>query len=251
MPAVAAYRLRKFVRRHHVQVVAASLVVLALVLGVVGTTLGLIEARRQEQIAVNEAQAREEARHAEAGQRGIAEQQRQKAEKRLGQVAKMNEILGSIFRDLDIRKAKTENRPLEAVLAERLDRATAAIEGEATGDPLAVARMQIALGGSQLSLGYPDRAIALFTKARATLAAGLGPDHPDTLESMNNLARSYVMAGQIDRALKLFGETLELRKAKLGPDHPDTLTSMNNLAVSFIQAVRSTAYSGSGRRRWH
>ncbi len=235
-PPTAAYRLSKFVRRHRVQVVAASLVVLALVLGVVGTTLGLIEARRQEQIAVNEAQAREEARHAEAGQRGIAEQQRQKAEKRLGQVAKMNEILGSIFRDLDIRKAKTENRPLEAVLAERLDRATAAIEGEATGDPLAVARMQIALGGSQLSLGYPDRAIALFTKARATLAAGLGPDHPDTLESMNNLARSYVMAGQIDRALKLFGETLELRKAKLGPDHPDTLTSMNNLAVSFIQA---------------
>ena len=46
-PPTAAYRLRKFVRRNRVQVAAAGLVLLALVLGVVGTTLGLIEARRQ------------------------------------------------------------------------------------------------------------------------------------------------------------------------------------------------------------
>src|SRR5262249_37743155 len=46
-PPTAAYRLRKFVRRNRVQVVAAALVLLALALGVVGTTLGLFEARRQ------------------------------------------------------------------------------------------------------------------------------------------------------------------------------------------------------------
>ena len=45
-PPTAAYRLRKFVRRNRVQVAAAALVLLALVLGVVGTTLGLIEARQ-------------------------------------------------------------------------------------------------------------------------------------------------------------------------------------------------------------
>jgi tetratricopeptide (TPR) repeat protein len=60
--------------------------------------------------------------------------------------------------------------------------------------------------------------------------AKLGPDHPATLNSMNNLAASYFVAGQIERALKLREETLALRKAKLGPDHPATLTSMNNLA---------------------
>ena len=92
------------------------------------------------------------------------------------------------------------------------------------------------LGISQFGLGYPDRAIALFTKARATFAAELGPDHPDTLASMNNLANSYGDAGQNDRALKLHEETLALRKAKLGPDHPDTLTSMNNLAISYHAA---------------
>ena len=49
-PPTAAYRLRKFVRRNRVQVAAAALVLLALVLGVVGTTLGLLEARRQERV---------------------------------------------------------------------------------------------------------------------------------------------------------------------------------------------------------
>ena len=62
------------------------------------------------------------------------------------------------------------------------------------------------------------------------MKAKLGPDHPDTLTSMNNLATGYQAAGKLDLALPLFEQTLKLRKAKLGPDHPDTLTSMNNLA---------------------
>ena len=45
-PPSAAYRLRKFASRHRGQVVAASLVLLSLVLGMVGTTWGLISAAR-------------------------------------------------------------------------------------------------------------------------------------------------------------------------------------------------------------
>ena len=69
-----------------------------------------------------------------------------------------------------------------------------------------------------------DRALKLREETLALQKAKLGPDHPDTLRSMNNLANSYAAAGQNDRALKLREETLALRKAKLGPDHPDTLT---------------------------
>ena len=145
----------------------------------------------------------------------------------------MNDILGSIFQDLDPENAAKDGKPLSAVLGERLDRATAEIEGEATGDPLAVARMQMTLGSSQLGLGYPDRAIVLFTKARATFAAELGPDHPDTLMSMNNLAISYTTPARTTGRCKLCEEILALQKAKLGPDHPDTLKSMNNLANSY------------------
>ena len=52
--------------------------------------------------------------------------------------------------------------------------------------------------------------------------AKLGPDHPKTLNSMNNLALGYSDAGKLDKALPLFEETLTLRKAKNGPDHPSS-----------------------------
>jgi eukaryotic-like serine/threonine-protein kinase len=210
-PPTAAYRLRKFARRNRVQVAAAGLVLLALALGVVGTTLGLIEARRR----------------------------RQQAERGLAQVTKMNDILGTIFKDLDPRSIRKDGEQLSVVLGKRLDRATEEIEGEATGDPLAVARMQMTLGNSQLSLGHPNRAILLFAKARTTFAAELGPDHPETLASMNNLASGYAAAGRNDLALKLFEETLALRKARLGPDHPETLASMSNLASSCLAVGRN------------
>ena len=45
-PPSRAYRLRKFVRKHRGAVIAASLVVLALLGGIVGTTWGLIRAVR-------------------------------------------------------------------------------------------------------------------------------------------------------------------------------------------------------------
>ncbi len=222
-PPTALYRFKKFVRRNRGQVIAASAVLLALVGGIVGTTLGLIEARHQRGIAVVAADAMDHARRAEA-------LQRQEAEKRLNQIEKANDILGSIFKYLDPKKAEEEGKPLSALLGERLDQATAQIEGEAIGDPLTVARVQQTLGDCHLTLGNPEKAIGLLTKAHATFVAQLGPDHPDTLTSMASLAGGYKAAGKFDESMPLFERTLALMKAKLGPDHPGTLRTMDNLA---------------------
>jgi tetratricopeptide (TPR) repeat protein len=73
--------------------------------------------------------------------------------------------------------------------------------------------------------------LALFRKV-------LGPEHPDTLATMNNLAISYVNAGRRDEALKLREETLALRRKVSGPEHPDTLSAMQNLAISYDEAGR-------------
>jgi tetratricopeptide (TPR) repeat protein len=81
--------------------------------------------------------------------------------------------------------------------------------------------------------GQRDRALPLYEETLKLTKAKLGPDHPDTLRSMNNLAGGYRAAGKLDRALPLYEETLKLTKAKLGPDHPDTLRSMNNLAAGY------------------
>jgi Tfp pilus assembly protein PilF len=58
----------------------------------------------------------------------------------------------------------------------------------------------------------------------------LGPEHPHTLTSLNNLAIDYLEQGRYDQAEALYTQTLEIRKRVLGLEHPDTLISMSNLA---------------------
>ena len=59
----------------------------------------------------------------------------------------------------------------------------------------------------------------------------LGPDHPETLSSMNNLAVLYMFIGRLQDALKIHRELLSIRQAKLGPNHVETISSMANIAV--------------------
>jgi hypothetical protein len=58
----------------------------------------------------------------------------------------------------------------------------------------------------------------------------LGPDHPDTLGTANNLADTLRMMGRLPEALALQQQVLDGRTRVLGPDHPDTLGTANNLA---------------------
>lgn len=61
----------------------------------------------------------------------------------------------------------------------------------------------------------------------------LGPESPDTLLSMHNLARSYYLHGKYRRAMQLGEQTVELRKRVLVAEHPSTPRSMHNLACCY------------------
>ncbi len=61
-----------------------------------------------------------------------------------------------------------------------------------------------------------------------------GPEHPDTLFSMNNLAVSYDGLGKHAQAEALFNQTLDLKRRVLGPEHPSTLNTMNELAGAYV-----------------
>ncbi len=87
------------------------------------------------------------------------------------------------------------------------------------------------------------RAIDIGLKTLTDCERVLGPDHPDTLTSRNNLAYAYESAGDLGRAIPLYEQTLADRERVLGPDHPDTLTSRNNLAYAYETA------GGPGTRR--
>ena len=86
-------------------------------------------------------------------------------------------------------------------------------------------------------LGDPQAALSL-SDAVNLLDETLGPDHPDTLTSHNNLAVAYRSAGRLDEAIRLFERTLTDSERLLGPDHPHTLASWGNLASAYESAGR-------------
>ena len=101
----------------------------------------------------------------------------------------------------------------------------------------AIGRYTDALSAVYTALGHraADNAQVLSRWVeRAT--ATLGPDHPQTLTSANNLAGAYQAAGDVGRAIALYEQTLADTRRVLGPDHPQTLTAANNLAGAYQAA---------------
>jgi WD40 repeat protein len=117
-PPSAGYRLEKYIRRHRGQVLGAGLLLVALLVGLAGTTFGLVEAERQRDEAEaarrNEAaerakataerDAKEQALRAEAAERGKADAERTIAVTERGKAdAERNKAV--IERDARLREA--------------------------------------------------------------------------------------------------------------------------------------------------
>jgi tetratricopeptide (TPR) repeat protein len=78
-------------------------------------------------------------------------------------------------------------------------------------------------------------ALPLYDQTLRLRQARLGPDHPDTLGSMSNLASAYESSGKWDLALPLYEQTLNQQKIRLGIEHPNTLLTVRNLAQAYRQ----------------
>jgi tetratricopeptide (TPR) repeat protein len=87
--------------------------------------------------------------------------------------------------------------------------------------------------------GQVGEAIALHERTLADMERLLGPNHPDTLTSRNNLANAYWAAARVGEAVPLHERTLADMERLLGPDHPSTLGSRNNLANAYQEAGRA------------
>src|SRR5207248_83623 len=96
-PPSVTDRIRKFIRRNKGPVLAATLVFLALLGGIIGTTLGLIESKRQERLALGALRTAADQAEAEARQRRRArdivnEMYFQVAEKWLAEQPRMQKV---------------------------------------------------------------------------------------------------------------------------------------------------------------
>ena len=85
----------------------------------------------------------------------------------------------------------------------------------------------------------------------------LGPEHPDTLTIVNNLAALLKSKRDYAQAECLYRRSLAIREKVLAREHPDTLKSVNNLAAllydkgDYTQAEPLYRHAWlSGRRYW-
>jgi tetratricopeptide (TPR) repeat protein len=63
----------------------------------------------------------------------------------------------------------------------------------------------------------------------------LGTDHPDTLQSINNLAMTYLNQGRWKESEELSLQVLRSTRIVLGDEHSDTLYCQANLALAYME----------------
>ena len=188
-PPSTAYRLRKFVRRHRMGVAASALVVTALVVAVVGTSIGLLRAKRE------------------------AENARQ-----------VSELLVGIFEELN-----PDSMSPTLSVNEILARGAGRLDRELEDQPLVQARLQAAIGYASSQLGDHDAGRALLEDALETRRALLGDEHPDVAWTLNRLALVYYWSGEHGRAREALQRAVEILEAAHGPDAPETAEAFTNL----------------------
>jgi tetratricopeptide (TPR) repeat protein len=96
--------------------------------------------------------------------------------------------------------------------------------------------------------GKYAQAEPLFRKVLAVCEEVLGPKHPDTATSYNELAVNLEAQGRSREAEPLHRKVLAVHEDVLGPKHPDTATSYNNLAYNLGAQGRSREAEPSYRK---
>jgi serine/threonine protein kinase len=190
-PPSVGYRLGKFLRRNKGPVMAASLLLLVLVTGIVGTTWGMISANR--------------ARRAEAAQRTRAEDRESQA---IDAVKR--------FRDTVADETEVKNNPSLNDLRTRLLQEPLAFfrtlrdslltDHDTRPESLArLAQASFELGELTDQIGDKQDALTAF-RASLEIYQGLADDNPAVTEFRSELARCHHKLGQI---LQETGKLLE------------------------------------------
>ena len=154
-PPSTSYRMGKFVRRYTLAVGAASITVLALMVGIVGTTWQAIEARRQRAEATAQA-------HEAALQRDNARFQAQRAE------------ASSEFMSLMLEEVGSEGKPLTPM--ELVDRGVQLLDRQYGADPQFAARMLVQMSRRYMDLDSTEKQSHVLARALSIAHEQNDPD---------------------------------------------------------------------------
>ncbi len=198
-PPSTVYRIRKYINRHKIGVVSTIIILLAVLIGIAGTTVGLIRATKAERAATREA----------TKARAINEF--------------LQEILGSAN--------PIEGAGSEVTVITALGRALPRIDESFANQPEIKAAIQNTIGMTYHELGRLDEAERLYRSAIAVHRNSPVPEHPDLATSLNNLAELLAERADYEAAENLHRKALVMRRKLLGDEHQDVAESLNNLAL--------------------
>ncbi len=97
-------------------------------------------------------------------------------------------------------------------------------------DPRTLAAQAVLVNVLYGGTGRYSESLPLALQTWQVRSRVLGPEHRDTLESLDNYASALMWSGRLDDAIPLLRTCLAARRRVLGAGHPDTLVSINNLA---------------------
>jgi serine/threonine protein kinase len=242
-PPSARYRLRKFARKHRTALAVAAALLLALLLGIAGTTLGLLqeEQRRAEADAARADEARERALAQEKEQEAQREKENALAQQKRAdeQAALARTINQFLVADLLTQAEPEYNAPADRVtLLEVLDRAADKLSDRFRDQPLLEASLRGTLGDVYHGLAAYDKAQRHWSVALSLRQRVLGADDPETYRAMSKLGHVLMHVHRPEESAGLLRPAAAGLARLSGADHPDALYAAAALGYTCLALRR-------------
>jgi tetratricopeptide (TPR) repeat protein len=240
-PPSAGYRLRKYVRRNRRALLTAGIVAVALISATVVSTWQAMVARdAQHQAEVDRKQAEADRNQAEADRdrAGIAEK---RATTEAAAAKAVNEFfLGNLYMQIDpeLQISAGYLGDPNLTVKEALLRAESRLGQQFADRPLMEAAIRRAMRTAFIPMGEHRLAVSCSERAYALCEANLGPDQPERLDALIDLASTYWITGQNDKAVALLEPLLEKRKATHGLTDSFTIRISHHLAQAYRELGR-------------
>jgi len=232
-PPSRVYRIQKFVRRHKVGVASALALLIALGLGLVGTTLAMVRAVRAEELASREAErANQEARTARSAEE-LASREAERANQEAHTARRTADFLTGLFEVVDPGEARGNT----VTAREILDRGAKRIDTELREEPEVRASLMGTMGVVYTRLGLYQAALPLLREALEERRRTLGDEDERVAESQNNLGATLLKTADYENAERELRAALAVRRRVLGA-HPATAQSLNDLATLLSERGR-------------
>lgn len=213
-------------RQRRILLIAGTALIAVLLVGMIGTTWGLLHANAKEKEALLSAEHEHRAKIAES-------EQRQKAQTKEAEIQAVLEFVENKILAAARPQGLEMGLGRNVMLKEALETALKSISDDFVTQPVVEARIRMTIGKSFDYLGEVEIAAEQYMRCYELRMKHLGPQHNDTLLSLLALANMHATLGQHQEALKARELAYQLAQKHLGQAHHTTQMAMNNLAGSY------------------